>query len=287
MGDKQKGCHVDEHVVNNEPAELALRLEEHEAAIWLDCVQAASELPDDPLQAVIDRSGPNPLVALRAVDGWDLNRVIALGIRAPARPDDLDAIWAFYAANGQASFRIDVTPRSRPDELTNWLIARGMRCTPGTFKIWREIEPRLEAPPEVEVRRLGAQDANAIAELNLVAWGAWGSPAMHAWFAASVGRPRAHHYGVFDKDRLIATGALFVGDGIGWFGFDATHPRHQGKRLRQAISALRLSDAAAHGCVVVHAESAVPPGPRVFREGWRSLYAKQSYAMPHVGEVRE
>jgi hypothetical protein len=139
----------------------------------------------------------------------------------------------------------------------------------------------------VEVRRLGATEANAIAELNLVAWGAWRSPAMHAWFKASVGLDGAFHYGVFDGDNLVATGALFVGDGIGWFGFDATHPRHQGKRLRQAISALRLRDAVSYGCEIVHAESAVAPGPRVFRDGWKSLYAKQSFSTPHVDHVHE
>ena len=287
MGDRQTDDYDDELVVNTQPTDLAFRLEEHEAAVWLDCVQATSELPGDPLQVVIDRSGSQPLVALRAVDGSDLNRVIALGMRSPVRTEDLDAIWAFYAANGQPSFRIDITPHSHPRELASWLTARGMYCNAGTFKIWRPVEPPLAAPPEVEVRRLGTADTDAIAELNLLAWGAWSSPAMRSWFGASVGLEGAHHYGVFDGGDLVATGALFVGDGIGWFGFDATHPRHQGRQLRQAISALRLFDAMASGCEIVHAESAVPLKPRVFRDGWQSLYEKQSYSTTRADEVRE
>jgi GNAT superfamily N-acetyltransferase len=159
-----------------------------------------------------------------------------------------------------------------------------MECRrPGTFKIWRPIEPRLAEPPldaplDVDVRRLGAADTDAVAELNLLAWGAWNNPAMHAWFGATVGRAGWQHYGVFDADRLVATGALRTSDGLGWFGFDATHPRHQGKQLRQAISARRLADAAAQGCTIVHAESAIAPGPRVFRDGWQSLYEKQNYS---------
>jgi hypothetical protein len=267
--------------------DLALRLEEHEAAVWIDCVTAAMQLPDNPLQAVIDQSGEQALVALCAVDAVYLNRVVALGIHGEVRCEDLDAIWAFYTANRQRNFRIDVTPCARPRELTGWITDRGMRCkSPGTFKIWRPVDSPLVAAPDVpidipidvEVRRLGADHTDAIADLNLVAWGAWNNPAMHSWFGATVGRADWQHYGVFDADRLVATGALHVDHELGWFGFDATHPRHQGKKLRQAISALRLTDAAAQGCAVVHAESAIPLRPRVFRDGWQSLYEKQNYS---------
>lgn len=265
--------------------DLALRLEEHEAAAWIDCVTAAMQLPDDPLRAVIDRSGTLVLVALCAADAWYLNRVVALGIRSAVRREDLDAIWAFYAANRQQNFRIDVTPNARPPELAEWITDRGMRRQSlGTFKIWRFTDPPLAPTPDVEVRRLGDDHTDAIADLNLVAWGVWANPAMHAWFGATVGRANWQHYGVFDADRLIATGALHVHDELGWFGFDATHPRHQGKKLRQAISAMRLADAAAAGCEIVHAESAIAPRPRVFADGWQSLYETQNYSTVRVDQ---
>src|SRR6478609_834956 len=120
MGDKQRSVADDEHGVDTDRRGLALRLEEHEAAVWLDCAIAASDLLGDPLQTVIDRSGVPAvaLVALCAVDAWYLNRVVAFGVRSPARYEDLDAIWAFYAANGQRNFRIEVTPHALPCELT-------------------------------------------------------------------------------------------------------------------------------------------------------------------------
>ena len=269
----------DEQVVKPELRDLALRLEEHEAAVWIERVAAAAELPGDPLRAVIDRSGLLPLVALCAIDGGDLNRVVGLGMRAPVRTEDLDAIWEFYEARGQRNFRIDVTPLTRPPELAAWITARGMQCTsPGTFKIWRPVDPPLEVRPDVEVRRLSSEDAGSFAELSLVAWGAWSTPAMHAWFGATVGRAGCQHYGIFDADRLVAACALFVGDGLGWLGFDATHPRYQGKKLRQAISAIRLRDAAIQGCEIIHAESSIPLRRRVFEDGWQMLYEKQTYS---------
>jgi hypothetical protein len=275
-------------VVNTDLNDLAVRLEEHEAAVWIECVAAAAELPGDPLRAVIDRSGPVPLVALCAVDGWDLNRVVALGVRSPVHAADLDAIWAFYEAHGQQNFRIDVTPVTRPPELADWITAKGMqRRSPGTFKIWRSVDPPLPVRPDVEVRQLGAEDADAYAELSLVAWGAWSTPEMHAWFRATVGCAGSQHYGIFDADRLVAAGAMFVGDGLAWFGFDATHPRHQGRKLRQAISAIRLTDAVKHGCRLIHAESTIPPRPRVFEDGWQSLYEKHNYSTVHADGVPE
>jgi hypothetical protein len=137
--------------------------------------------------------------------------------------------------------------------------------------------------PEIEVRRLGPDHADALTAINVAAWGAWNMPvSMAAWFGATVGGDGVRHYGVFDDDRLVATGALFVDDGLGWLGFDATHPRYQGRKLRQAISSVRMTDAVAQGCELVHAESAVPPSQRALSDGWQLLYEKQNYSSVRV-----
>ena len=147
--------------------------------------------------------------------------------------------------------------------------------------MWRRIEQPLAVASDVEVRRLGPADADALAAISVAAWGAWSMPvSMAAWFGASVGLDGVQHYGVFDEDRLVATGALFIGDGLGWLGFDATHPRYQGRKIRQALSAARMIDAAEHGCQVVHAESSLPPSQRALTEGWQLLYEKQELLGP-------
>jgi hypothetical protein len=254
-------------------------MEQHEAEVWAQCAAAASALPGDPLRVVIDRSGPVTLVALRAVDRPDLNRVIGLGTLLPARAETVDAICSFYEVHEQECFRVEVTPVARPSGIDMWIAARGLlHDERATFKLWRSVQPPLVAPSNVDVRRLDSGDADAIASLNDVAWGAWGNPLLRAWFGATVGCGGAQHYGVFDRHRLVATGALFVHGELGWFGFDATHPRYQGGRLRQAISALRLQDAVAQGCSIVHAESAIPLSPRAARDGWKLLYEKQNYS---------
>ncbi len=270
--------------MDRELTELARRMEGHELSVWTQCVDAVSALPGNPLDATIDRSGSLPLVALRAVDRGDFNRVIGLGVHEPATTQDLDAIFSFYQAHQQRNFWIEATPLSRPAELSGWLTSRALTCAgPGTFKMWRRVESPPEIPSAVNVRPLGPENAEALVAVNIAAWGAWSMPvSMAAWFGAALGAAGVRHYGVFESDRLVATGALFVADGLGWLGFDATHPRYQGRTLRQAISAVRMEDAAAQGCQFVHAETSVAPTRRAIRDGWHLLYEKQNYAPVRV-----
>jgi hypothetical protein len=259
-------------------------MEEHEAAVWAQCVAAVSALPGNPLDAIIDRSGRLPLMALCAVDRGDFNRVIALGIHDSAHAQDLDAICIFYRDHDQENFWIEVTPLARPPELPDWMASRGLSSGgPGTFKMWRFTDHPPPVEPDIEVRRLGPADVDALTAVNIAAWGAWSMPvSMASWFGATVGHPGVQHYGIFDGDKLVATGALFIGDGLGWLGFDATHPRHQGRKLRQAISSVRMADAAAQGCRIIHAESAIPASRRALRDRWQLLYEKQNFSPVRV-----
>jgi GNAT superfamily N-acetyltransferase len=261
-------------------------MEEHELAVWATCVDAVSALPGNPLQAVIDRSGPLPLVALCAVDRGDINRVVALGVRSPARTEELRVIRSFYDVHNQRNFRIEVSPLARPSDLPGRITARGLACEGrGTFKMWRKVDRPPAVAPGIEVRRLGLHDTDAITALNVAAWGAWSMPvSMKDWFGATVGNDGVRHYGAFDAERLVATGALFIGDGLGWLGFDATHPRYQGQKLRQAVSSVRMAEAAAEGCQIVHAESAVQPSRRALRDRWQLLYEKRTFSSVQAQE---
>ncbi len=266
--------------VSLERRQLALRMEEHELDVWTQCASAASGLFGNPLGVAVERRAALTFVALRAADRSTLNRVLALGVRAPAQLDDVDAMCSFYRAHGQQNFRVEVTPLARPAiQLGEWLVEKGLhRETTETFKVWRPIASPPPIPDNIDVRRLDQSHTNAIMALNLAAWGAWDRPVVAAWFGATVGRNSIHHYGVFDGNRLVATGALFVGDGLGWVGFDATHPRYRGRGLRKAISSARMADAADQGCQVIHAESAVKPTHRAIEDRWQILYTKIHYA---------
>ena len=181
--------------------------------VWATCVDAVSALPGNPLQAVIEHVGALSLVALCAVDRGDINRVVGLGVGTPSRLEDLEAICTFYEVYGQRNFRIEVTPVAQPSELADWVADRGLACDGlGTFKMWRRTENPPAVTGEIEVRKLGAADTDAVTAINVAAWGAWSMPvSMAAWFGATVGRAGVQHYGAFDDGRLVATGALVRG----------------------------------------------------------------------------
>ncbi|MGH9017567.1 MAG: hypothetical protein ACRDY1_07440, partial [Acidimicrobiales bacterium] len=179
-------------------------MESHELAVWATCVDAVAELPGNPLSAVIDRSGPVPLVAVCAIDRGDINRVIGLGVGSSPQVADVDDICAFYRDHEQRDFRIEVTPLSRPTGLGAWIAERGLTSDPvGTFKMWRTTEDPPPVADGIDVRLLGPDDAEALTAISVAAWGAWNMPvSMADWFGAAVGREGVRHYGVYEGPRL-------------------------------------------------------------------------------------
>ncbi len=220
-------------------------------------------MPGNPLGAVVDRSGPVPLAALTAIDSGSFNRVVGLGVEAPAHPGDVDRIIEHYQGLGQSNFRIELAPVATPSGVVRWLEHAGLHpAREAVTKVWRRLED-LDvssddgdfSSEDGDVRRLTAADVEGVAALNMRAWGAWQSTvSLRPWFGATVGKDGFAHYGAFVDDRLVCTGALVSDGRLAWIGFDATHPRHRSRQLRRSLTRRRLADARAAGCQIVHAE---------------------------------
>ena len=217
---------------------LAVAVEMHEAEVWAAAFAAAAVLPGNPLHVFADHRLTPPLVTAEAITSADMNRVVGLGVSSPVTRETVSAIIAFFRSHGQPTFRVELSPAASPAELAEWLVDAGLRRTGNSmFKTWCSTELVHPASSEVEVRRLGPEDRDAIADLNVIAWGAWEATGlMRTWFGATVGTRDFHHYGLFDGDRLVWTGVLMVSGKLGWMGFDATHPRYRGRHIsRQGL----------------------------------------------------
>ena len=94
-------------------AALAIRLEEHEAAVWTESVVAASSCRH-PLQ----RRRKSPARArcslcAPSIHGTSISSLVsARGHRLAV--EDVDAVLSFYAKHEQRHFRIEVTPLALP-----------------------------------------------------------------------------------------------------------------------------------------------------------------------------
>ena len=242
---------------------VATRVELHEADVWARCVELAARVDGDPLGATVDRHGPVPLPALTAVDSSTFNRVVGLGVGSPGSVETVQRIDRFYLDHAQDHYRVEIAPGAGPEDLPERLAAIGLvpvaetvtkvyRCFAGTVP----DDLSVSVDRGAVVRRLSHADAEEVAALSVRAWGAWHVPVpLGPWFAASVGAEGFTHYGAFIEGRLVCTGAMAVDGELAWIGFDATHPRHQSRQLRRALTGRRIADALAEGCRIVHAEA--------------------------------
>lgn len=265
--------------MNTDVRQLAVAVETHEASVLAACFDAAAAEPGNPLGAIVDRSVTPPLALAQAIDSDEINRIVGLGVSSPATDETVSSVVAFFESHGQPRFRIDLSPVACPPELPEELERLGLRPLDHTITKKVLSTEDLPVPPtDVEVRMLGREHRDAVAELNLIAWGAWeASDSARTWFGSIVGTPAFRHYGAFDGDRLVSVQALAIADALAWTGFAATHPRYRGQRLSRTVSQLSVLHARELGCRIVHSEMDTrfqPPS----ESSWETLYERTLYS---------
>jgi hypothetical protein len=264
---------------------VAREIELHEARAWAACTEAAASAEGNPLQAGVDRGPGISVPALAAIDAGMFNRVIGLGVDAPADDELLDAVLASYARRGQANVVLEVTPASEPADLRDRLAARGLVDSGyRQAKTWQT--PALYDGPGMDaVVVLGPDDVDEFAQVNMLAWEV---PAFLAvWFGATLFADDFRHFGVRIDGRIVATGAMYVSDGLAWLGFGATLREFRGRGMQTAILARRVHEAAALGCHIVHSETAAdgpgrhnPSLANMRAVGFENGYEKEWWSFP-------
>ena len=236
------------------PVALAREIERCEAAGWEDMFRAAPRKAAAALGMRLARAGDASVGIVARADVLALNRTLGLGIESPATEGALDRVAAEYARAGVRRFFVQVCPAAAPVALHDWLLYRGFRHHNSWAKLHRGVEPPPEVQTDLRVERIGGRHAGAFGALFAAAveWPA----GMGRCLAATVGRPGWHHYGVFDGESLVGTGALYVQGPFGWLSFAATLPTHRGRGAQHAVIARRIRDAAALGCTRLVMETA-------------------------------
>ena len=266
--------------------EIARVIERHEAEAWAACIEAAARIDGNPLQAEVVWSNGLPVSTLAVFDFAKFNRVVALGVASPATDADLDVIDSFYSSRGQSRYLIEVTPATRPETLPAMLERRGLTpVAEGIAKCWRGVDDIPEAPEGVEVRLLDTNDRDQWASVNVSAWTV--PSFFKKWFSATIGAEGFRHYGVFEADRMVSTGAIYVTGDVAWSGFSATRPESRGRGYQTATHVRRLLDARTRGCSLVHTEAVAdtPEAPNwslhnQMKLGFERIYDKVLYGPP-------
>ncbi len=179
-----------------------------------------------------------------------LNRVVGLGVDRPATEEQLDEVIAVMAGT---TYYVAVEPGAEPATIEAWLVARGFEPGWGWMRFARDASPAPAVETSLDVRRIGAGDGHAFAE---VVRSAYGLPAEVAallcdlpgregwacWLATAAGEP-------------AAAGALVVRGSAAYLGLGATVSEHRGKGGQGAIFAARIEHARTLGCTMLCTET--------------------------------
>ena len=262
------------------PAEIAAIAEFGEANAMADMYAALSpELRRD-LGARCDTAGGAVTLIMQQVPYILFNRVIGLGLREPASEALLDDLLARFAAQG-ARAAVQLSPPAQPADLPGWLEARDFHREDAWIKFVRGVEPPADAPTDLRVERISADQASAFAEVFAEVFGI--PDPLQAWVAGCVERPGWRHYVAFDGATPAATGALYAEGEIGWLGLAATRPAARRRGAQGAIIARRIRDAAALGCCWLAVETAddTPEHPNPSTHNLRRLGFQYAYHRPN------
>ncbi len=259
-------------------------LEAIEREAWLDLYAAA---PAGFAQAVglssarLD-NGAAILAAARVPD-TQFNRILGLGIEAPASEAALDAALARMREAGNPNFLLHLEPTALPPALADWLSRRGLeRYRRPWGKFVRGTEPVPHVAIDLAIEEIGPDRAKDFAVPVAAGFGA--PPPFQLWLAALPGRPGWRIYAAYEAGVAIAGAALFIRDRQGWYGIAATDPAKRRRGAQRAVLARLLGDAIAAGCDLIVAETgaAVPGEPNsswnnMERSGFRVAYLRENY----------
>jgi GNAT superfamily N-acetyltransferase len=218
-----------------------------------------------------------------------LNRVVGLGLDAPATDDDLDAIDSFFARHDQP-FYVSLNPKAKPSDLPAQLERRGFSTAYAWMKFTRGSDP----PPPVEtaLRIELAQQEQGADFGEAVAAGYGLEPFVSAWLA-ELPRTSWRCYLAYDSDEPAGAAALYVHEGAGYLGFAATRPEHRRKGAQGALLATRIRDALEAGCTTLVTETGerIPMKPsdsyrNILRFGFEEAYLRPNYLSPETTAAR-
>jgi GNAT superfamily N-acetyltransferase len=232
-------------------------------------------------EGVAELTGATALRMPQAHSSPMLNRIVGLGLDAPATEEQLDDAIAAMAG---LRYYVSVSPRAEPAGIGEWLLARGFETSWGWMQFQRGVEP-LPAETALAVEEIGDERGQEFAHLLSTAYGL--PEALEPVVAVLPGQPEWHCWLALADGEPAAAAALYGGEGAGYLGLAGTAPEHRGKGGQSALLAVRLERARELGCDTVYTETGerVPDRPsasyrNIVRAGFEELYVVANWLSP-------
>jgi hypothetical protein len=254
-------------------AALAQRIERAEIDF---CALGATHAGERP--AALEVAGGRALFSAR---GSFLNKVLGLGVGAPVRDEDLDAVQAFYARHGEAA-RIELCPVA-PADVGARLTARGFRLE----EFENELARRLPLSREERAEMAASIPATVVVERTAAAEDERWVTAVGEGFGTQpeTMRPFVHpsivRYLVRVEGEIAGGGAAYQHDGVlGIFG-TATIDRFRRRGVQTALVVQALLDAGGDADLAIATTAPGSTSQRTFeRLGFQVMYTRAILVLP-------
>jgi Acetyltransferase (GNAT) family len=220
------------------------------------------------------------IAAPLALGNTMFNRVTGLGLDGDASDDTLREIAAFFRDAG-TQYAIAASPLA-PRDLAGRLKARGFETGYG----WMKFGRGLEGPEDVDTN-LVVREADGAEVAAIVAAGYSVPDEVAAAFEPLAKLAEWHCFVATLEEEPVGTGALYVHEGVGWFGAAATLPDKRRLGAQNALLAARVVRGREASCEALTVETGKQTDERpsnsyrnIQRAGFRELYVRPNFLSP-------
>lgn len=210
-----------------------------------------------------------------------INRCFGLGEPESNGIETILEVKQLYRQAGVAEFFLHLVPGSYSGA-EDLLQAAGMKQNRGWMKFSRDMSPLEARPSSLQIIKALPEHGNAFGTIVAPCFDMLENsiPVL----GSLPGHPDWHVYLGFDGERPVATGALFVRDGIGYYDWAATHQDFRKRGYQGAILAHLINEAGSLGCSSLYTATgeAVPGDPQhsyhnILRYGFEEEYLRENW----------
>jgi GNAT superfamily N-acetyltransferase len=228
------------------------------------------------------QSGPVTGIACEGDPHLLFNRIGGIGLSGSVEQAELaDAVASLRAPARPANFLALVSERV---ELADTMAVHGLVPFRRDWLVLaRAPEAAATVTTAFRIARVGHAEAPAFADILLEGFDLM-PPAALA-LAGLVEQPGWHLYAAFAGAEAVAGAALFVHEGLAYFGFGATRPSQRGAGAHDALIAQRITLARELGCDALIVETGAPVAGEgspslnnLQAAGFRPVLARRAFA---------
>jgi GNAT superfamily N-acetyltransferase len=264
--------------------------EQTEIGAYVDFLTSAPASVQEALGISSLHIGSALALAIREDPSPFFNRAGGFGAGEPITADVLAEVRDFYRKQGVSQCAFVIAPSLLPPDWASTVAQLNLTNGHRYVKLGYDTETTLSAgdgiaalDPGLRVGLIEPHQANEWATVLMTTFG-FITPGMIDMAASSVGKPNWRHFAVWDGERIIAVGGLFInGECADMFG-GATSPEYRGRGAHSALLAIRAQAAQAAGCRWLVAETgAEAPGDHntslrnMLRAGFEPLYERTTW----------